>query len=62
MPVPGRGERPPPSAPAAGQTTRRPLGLVLLVLAATLPIAFRRRRPVPVLAVTLAATLAGDIA
>ena len=62
VPVPGRGDAPPPSVPAAGETTRRPLGLVLLVLAATLPIAFRRRRPVPVLAVTLAATLAGDIA
>jgi signal transduction histidine kinase len=39
-----------------------PAPLVLLTLLATLPIALRRRRPIPVLAVTLAAALAADIA
>ena len=39
-----------------------PTGLVLLTLLATLPIALRRRLPLPVLAITLAAALAADIA
>ena len=39
-----------------------PTGLVLLTLLATLPIALRRRFPLPVLAITLAAALAADIA
>jgi signal transduction histidine kinase len=37
-------------------------GLVLLTLLATLPIALRRRAPLPVLALTLAAALAADLA
>ena len=39
-----------------------PTGLVLLTLLATLPIAVRRRFPLPVLGLTLAAALAADIA
>jgi signal transduction histidine kinase len=39
-----------------------PAPLVLLTLLATLPIALRRRRPIPVLAVTLAAALAAHLA
>jgi signal transduction histidine kinase len=39
-----------------------PSPLVLLTLLATLPIALRRRRPLPVLAVTLAAALTADLA
>ena len=39
-----------------------PAGLVLLTLLATLPIALRRRAPLPVLGVTLAAALAADLA
>jgi hypothetical protein len=46
-------DEPPPGAPG---------GLVLLTLLATLPIALRRRLPLPVLGVTLAAALAADIA
>ena len=39
-----------------------PTGLVLLTLLATLPIAVRRRFPLPVLGITLAAALAADVA
>ncbi len=39
-----------------------PTGLVLLTLLATLPIAVRRRFPLPVLGITLAAALAADLA
>jgi signal transduction histidine kinase len=39
-----------------------PTGLVLLTLLATLPIALRRRFPLPVLGITLAAALAADVA
>ena len=38
-----------------------PTGLVLLTLLATLPIAVRRRFPLPVLGITLAAALAADV-
>ena len=38
-----------------------PTGLVLLTLLATLPIALRRRFPLPVLGITLAAALAADV-
>jgi signal transduction histidine kinase len=61
LPVPRGGVTPPP-VPDTGDTTRRPLGLVLLALAATLPIALRRRRPLAVLATTLAAVLAAGVA
>ena len=54
------GQATPPSP--GGDDTRRPLGLVLLALAATLPIALRRRRPVAVLAVTVGAAVAADAA
>jgi signal transduction histidine kinase len=46
----------------AGEASGSPAGLVLLTLLATLPIALRRRFPLPVLAVTLAAALAAAIA
>jgi signal transduction histidine kinase len=39
-----------------------PAGLVLLTLLTALPIALRRRAPLPVLAITLAAALAADLA
>jgi signal transduction histidine kinase len=49
-------EEPAPGGPGS------PAGLVLLTLLATLPIALRRRFPLPVLGVTLAAALAAGIA
>ena len=54
--------KPAPPVNAADDSLRRPIGLVLLVIASTLPIVLRRRYPIAVLAVTLAAALAADIA
>ena len=53
LPQDGAPGETPPGAPA---------GLVLLTLLATLPIAVRRRFPLPVLGITLAAALAADVA
>ena len=54
--------KPAPPVNAADDSLRRPIGLVLLVIASTLPIVLRRRYPIAVLAVTLAAALAADLA
>jgi signal transduction histidine kinase len=48
--------------PAVAPEPGIPTGLVLLTLLATLPLALRRRFPLPVLGVTLAAALAADLA
>ena len=49
-----------PGEPPAPAEATRP-GVVILTLLATLPIALRRRFPLPVLGVTLAAALAADL-
>jgi signal transduction histidine kinase len=56
------GKAAPVSEPAAPEPQPTPGGLVVLLLLATLPIALRRRVPIPVLGLTLAAAIAADLA
>jgi signal transduction histidine kinase len=52
----------PPDVAGADRSGDTPGGLVVLTLLAALPIALRRRHPLPVLAITLAAALTADVA